>query len=112
MTTHSLEALRAQAAAIVRDNDRGAYTVPTKGLYPFQWNWDSCLVALGWARLDEDRAWSEIEALFSALWVQGGPLKTSLLGGINVASRMFPQPRGVQTAVHPEGIISEPRCLG
>ena len=44
------------AIAILRENDRGAYTVPTKGLYPFQWNWDSCLTALGLAALDEDRA--------------------------------------------------------
>ena len=29
-----------EAVAILRENDRGAYTVPTKGLYPFQWNWD------------------------------------------------------------------------
>jgi len=71
MTTHSLEALRAQAAAIVRDNDRGAYTVPTKGLYPFQWNWDSCLTALGQRHSDERRAFLEIETLFAHQWPDG-----------------------------------------
>ena len=30
-------------------NDRGGYTVPTEGLYPYQWNWDSAFVALGFA---------------------------------------------------------------
>ncbi len=60
-----------QAAAILRGNDLGGYTVPTKGLYPFQWNWDSCLVALGWAELDEARAFQEIETLFSAQWPDG-----------------------------------------
>ena len=59
------------AAAILRENDRGHYTVPTKGLYPFQWNWDSCLTALGLAALDEDRAFTEIETLFAHQWPDG-----------------------------------------
>jgi hypothetical protein len=37
---------RQQAIEILRRNDPGGYTVPTAtGLYPAQWNWDSCLVA-------------------------------------------------------------------
>ena len=59
------------AARILRGNDRGGYTVPTEGLYPFQWNWDSCLVALGWAQLDEARAFQEIETLFTGQWPDG-----------------------------------------
>lgn len=46
------DALDAQAREILRANDRGGYTVLTTGLYPFQWNWDSCLTALGWATFD------------------------------------------------------------
>ncbi|MDE3240367.1 MAG: hypothetical protein KGN33_15515 [Paracoccaceae bacterium] len=60
-----------EAAAILAENDRGTYTVPTHGLYPFQWNWDSCLSALGLAHLDEDRAWTEIETLFAHQWDDG-----------------------------------------
>lgn len=59
------------AVSVLRENDRGTYTVPTKGLYPFQWNWDSCLTALGLARLDEARAWLEIETLFEHQWDDG-----------------------------------------
>ena len=69
--TIAWEALTAEAAAILRDNDRGGYTVPARGLYPFQWNWDSCFVALGWKHLDEDRAWLEIETLFHGQWDDG-----------------------------------------
>jgi hypothetical protein len=61
----------AAAIAILRENDRGDYTVPTKGLYPFQWNWDSCLTALGLAAIDEDRAFTEIETLFAHQWPDG-----------------------------------------
>ena len=60
-----------RAIAILRENDRGSYTVPTKGLYPFQWNWDSCLTALGQRHFDEDRAWTEIETLFAHQWPDG-----------------------------------------
>lgn len=60
-----------QAFAVLKENDQGSYTIPTKGLYPFQWNWDSCLTALGLAAIDEDRAWTEIETLFDHQWPDG-----------------------------------------
>jgi neutral trehalase len=63
--------LDSQARDILRRNDRGGYTVPTHGLYPFQWNWDSAFVALGFAEFDRDRAWQEIETLVSAQWDDG-----------------------------------------
>jgi len=59
------------ARAILRRNDRGGYTVPTQGLYPFQWNWDSAFVALGFATFDRDRAWAELETLVDAQWDDG-----------------------------------------
>lgn len=63
--------LDARARGILIGNDRGGYTVPTHGLYPFQWNWDSAFVALGFATFDRDRAWAEIETLVSAQWEDG-----------------------------------------
>jgi hypothetical protein len=65
------EYLVEEAVAILRENDRGGYTIPTTGLYPFQWNWDSCLTALGQRHFDEDRAWTEIETLFAHQWPDG-----------------------------------------
>ncbi|MEL6426746.1 MAG: hypothetical protein AAFQ33_14965, partial [Pseudomonadota bacterium] len=60
-----------RARQILRENDRGGYTVPTAGLYPYQWNWDSVFVALGFATFDRERAWREIETLFEAQWLDG-----------------------------------------
>lgn len=60
-----------KAIAIMRRNDRGTYTVPTHGLYPFQWNWDSCLSALGFSQFDMDRALTELETLFDNQWEDG-----------------------------------------
>lgn len=60
-----------KAIEVLRENDRGSYTVPTKGLYPFQWNWDSCFTALGQSHYDIDRAWTEVETLFAHQWADG-----------------------------------------
>lgn len=59
------------AKAILRANDRGEYTVPNGRVYPFQWNWDSAFVALGFDAFDRDRAWAEVETLFRAQWDDG-----------------------------------------
>lgn len=67
MTTIDIDAAR----AILRANDRGGYTVPTDRLYPFQWNWDSAFVAMGWATFDEERAWRELERLVEGQWDEG-----------------------------------------
>ncbi|MDW6022491.1 trehalase family glycosidase [Mesorhizobium sp. BAC0120] len=60
-----------RAVEVLKENDQGGYTIPTKGLYPYQWNWDSCLTALGQAHYDEARAWTEIETLFANQWPDG-----------------------------------------
>ncbi len=60
-----------EANRILSINDKGHYTVPTQGLYPFQWNWDSCLTALGQQSLNNDRAWIEIETLVAHQWDDG-----------------------------------------
>lgn len=66
-----MEVYKNQAMQVLQRNDRGGYTVPTHGLYPFQWNWDSCLSALGFMHFNEARAWAEIETLFTHQWPDG-----------------------------------------
>lgn len=63
--------LTRRARDILRENDKGTYTVPTHGLYPYQWNWDSAFAALGFAELDLDRAWTELETLMTGQWDSG-----------------------------------------
>lgn len=58
--------LTAAAIAVLQGNDRGVYTVPTASTPAgTQRNWESCLAALGFAGLDEARAWTEIETLLA-----------------------------------------------
>ena len=82
-----------QAKAILKANDRGGYTLPTDGLYPFQWNWDASVTALGWMTFQPERAWEEMRWLFKGQW-QSGP-NDGFLAHINfhVASdTYFPGP--------------------
>ena len=41
----------AAALEILRTNDRGEFSVPTHGLYPVQFNWDSAFASLGYVLL-------------------------------------------------------------
>jgi hypothetical protein len=59
------------ARQILQNNDKGTYTIPTTGLYPYQWNWDSAFAAMGFAEFDLNRAWTELDTLFSGQWPNG-----------------------------------------
>jgi hypothetical protein len=71
MTNSHKAAHREAARAILAANDRGGYTVPTDRLYPFQWNWDSAFVAMGFATYDIPRAYRELERLVEGQWADG-----------------------------------------
>jgi mannosylglycerate hydrolase len=60
-----------RAREILVRNDRGGYTVPNGRVYPFQWNWDSAFVSLGFAAFDLERAWRELLTLFDGQWEDG-----------------------------------------
>lgn len=60
-----------QATAVLTQNDRGTHTVPAGGLYPHQWLWDSCFIAIGLRHMDIDRAQTEILSLLRGQWHNG-----------------------------------------
>ncbi len=60
-----------QAKAVLDMNDRGTYTQPAYGLYPHQWLWDSCFIAIGRRHLDQERAKLEIMSLLRGQWHNG-----------------------------------------
>ena len=63
--------LNEKARSILRQNDKGGYTLPTHGLYPYQWNWDSAFAAWGFSTFDINRAWSELDTLMASQWADG-----------------------------------------
>ncbi|HEY5267839.1 MAG TPA: trehalase family glycosidase [Candidatus Saccharimonadales bacterium] len=56
---------------VLRTNDFGKYTVPSREIYPHQWLWDSSFIAIGLATIDIDRAKQEIESIFEGQWSNG-----------------------------------------
>ncbi len=104
-----------QAINILQQNDRGGFTIPTARLYPYQWNWDSAFVALGFATFDTDRAWCELELLLEGQWKNG--MIPHILFRQNDPD-YFPGPSVWQTpttegggGIMPSGGISQPPVL-
>ena len=53
------------------ENRRGDWTCPSGALYPHQWLWDSCFIAMGLVRSDPQRAAGEMRSLFRGQWSNG-----------------------------------------
>lgn len=60
-----------QCELTLRQNDLGGWTRPAPGLYPHQWLWDSCFIAIGLRHFDIARAQMEIDNLFRGQWSNG-----------------------------------------
>ena len=59
------------AKQVLYNNQRDGFTVPRDQLYPFQWNWDSGFVSMGFSNFDIDAALSEINSLLTGQWGNG-----------------------------------------
>lgn len=59
------------AQAVLKLNYREGFTIPAEGLYPHQWLWDSCFVAIGLRHYDIKRAQGEILSLLRGQWANG-----------------------------------------
>jgi glycogen debranching enzyme len=99
-------ALTRQALEVLEHNRRGDWTCPADGIYPNQWLWDSCFVAIGLARHDPGRAAGELRALLRGQWANGMLPHMIFAPGSHDAgsrqiwrSRSFPDaPRDVETS--------------
>lgn len=65
------EPLLASCKEVLDKNRRGDYTMPAGSLYPHQWLWDSCFIAIGIAEYDIDRAQDELRSLLRGQWSNG-----------------------------------------
>ncbi|MFE9442633.1 amylo-alpha-1,6-glucosidase [Streptomyces sp. NPDC006602] len=73
-TKHSATAprsLHVRAARVLEGNWTGTSTIPSHGLYPHQWSWDSAFIAIGLRHLSPLRAQSELETLLDGQWDDG-----------------------------------------
>ncbi|MBQ1088110.1 hypothetical protein [Streptomyces sp. B93] len=65
------DSLHLRAARVLEGNWTGTSTVPSRGLYPHQWSWDSAFIAIGLRHLSPLRAQTELETLLAAQWGDG-----------------------------------------
>src|SRR5438105_9598829 len=64
-------ALLKELKTVLANNSRGTYTIPAADLYPHQWLWDSCFIAIGLRHLDVERAQTELASLVRGQWSNG-----------------------------------------
>lgn len=63
--------LQETAIKVLTNNWKEHFTIPCEGLYPFQWNWDSGFIALGWMHVDLEKSFQEIRSLLKGQWSNG-----------------------------------------
>lgn len=57
--------------AVLKQNRVNGWTKPAPHLYPHQWLWDSCFIAIGLRHSDVKRAQSEVKNIFRGQWKNG-----------------------------------------
>ena len=67
----NVEQLQTEAKRVLRGNRTDTFTKPTSNLYPHQWSWDSCFIAIGYSHYDQHWAQKELQHLFDAQWKNG-----------------------------------------
>lgn len=59
------------AKSVLKENNLGTWTRPAPGLYPHQWMWDSCFIAIGLSHYNVKRAKQELLSLIRGQWSNG-----------------------------------------
>jgi len=63
--------LQKNAIRVLNNNWKDSFSIPCANLYPFQWFWDSGLIAIGFAHFDMRKAEREVETLLDSQWGNG-----------------------------------------
>ncbi len=67
----ALDKILEEAQSVLQKNNNGVFTIPASGIYPHQWLWDSCFIAIGLRHYDVDRAQAELKSLLRGQWKNG-----------------------------------------
>lgn len=67
----STDQLISDARSVLKTNDQGSFTIPAHGIYPHQWLWDSCFIAIGQRHFDVERAKMELISTLRGQWRNG-----------------------------------------
>jgi hypothetical protein len=86
------------AKNVLNKNWTGSFTKPAPQLYPYQWNWDSGFIAIGYGHYAPERAFRELRSLFSAQWSNGMLPHINFGDHIDPSSTYFPGPEYWKTS--------------
>lgn len=56
---------------VLDNNWQDSHTIPAEGLYPHQWLWDSCFIAIGLRHYNMNKAQQELKSLLKGQWSNG-----------------------------------------
>ena len=59
------------AKAVLENNWRGKYTIPSPTLYPHQWSWDSAFISMGYVHYALEKVQNEIDSILLGQWENG-----------------------------------------
>ncbi len=103
----TIRELMKKAKAVLNANWTGDYTMPSVGLYPHQWNWDSGFIAIGYSHYDTKRAMLELKSLFRGQWKNG--MLPQIVFNRKRLGNYFPEPDFWQTERSPnapDGVLT------
>jgi glycogen debranching enzyme len=63
--------IRKAEQVLINNDIDGKSTKPSPRLYPHQWFWDSCFIAIGYSHFDISRAKKEIKGILEGQWKNG-----------------------------------------
>ncbi len=66
-----IDQLAERAGQVLEENWNQDHTMPAPHLYPHQWLWDTCFIAIGRRHIDVVRAKTELLRLFEGQWANG-----------------------------------------
>jgi hypothetical protein len=89
-----------QAESVLEGNWTGSFTMPSKSLYPHQWNWDSGFISIGYSHFNTSRAMEEMRSLFRGQWKNG--LLPQIVFNEQKLGTYFPEPDFWQTENSPD----------
>jgi len=96
LSTQEFLKLQQEAKNVLANNHTGEFTKPTSNLYPHQWSWDSCFIAIGYAHYDQQKAEAELKRLFNAQW-KSGMIPHIVFDKKELKGEYFPEPEFWQT---------------
>lgn len=67
----SRKQIEENAVSVLKANDYGTHTVPSKNMYPHAWLWDSAFISIGLRHLSPQRAATEISTILDGQWQNG-----------------------------------------